>query len=72
MGLYGDKEGLIMPDNIWTVGERNGVVTKEIDKHHYVAKIQIPKDVDETTKKFWVNYNSMQKKLMDHDLMDSK
>lgn len=63
-----------MPDNVWTVGERSGAVSiaTAVDKHHHVAKITIPKDVDEATKKFWLNYNSMQKKLIDNGLMESK
>jgi hypothetical protein len=58
----------------WTVTEPSGKVTtsKPVEKHYYVAKIQIPKDVDGPTKQFWVNYNSMQKFISDNGQMESK
>lgn len=63
-----------MEEVVWTVTDPSGEVTisKRIDKLPHITKIQIPKDVDEATKKFWVNYNLMQKALLDNGLMESK
>ena len=61
-----------MNEVTWTVTQPDGKVTTTADKHPYVMPIKVPKDVDEKTKQFWDNYNSMQKKLMENGLMESK
>jgi hypothetical protein len=44
----------------------------EVEKHSYVMPIKVPKDVDDKTKQFWDNYNSMQRKLIENGLMETK
>lgn len=63
-----------MSEVTWTVTEPNSKLTtrKTVDKHYYVAKIEPPKDVNDETKKFWNNYNSMQKFILDNGMMESK
>lgn len=58
----------------WTVTEPSGNVTttKTVEKHHFVAPIKVTKEMDENQKRFFSNYNSMQKALTDNGMMESK
>lgn len=47
-------------------------VASTADKLPYYTPIKVTKDMDENQKAFFTKYNDMQKKLIEHGLMESK
>lgn len=49
-----------------------GVASESVEKLPFWTPIKISKDMDENQKSFFTRYNDMQKKLIEHGLMETK